>query len=157
MPPESSTPTPATPSLTLREVTQENLRAVWSLAVADHQQQFVAPVVYSIAEAHFSEHAWYRAIYAGEEPVGFVMLSLDQEHGEYYLWRYLIDAKQQGKGYGRQALQMIIDYVKRLPNATALTLSYVKAEGGPEEFYRRLGFENTGEIDDGEHVMRLDL
>jgi diamine N-acetyltransferase len=51
----------------------------------------------------------------------------------------------------------LIDHVRTLPNATAFLTSVVQGDGGPQAFYERLGFRLTGEIDDGEAVMRLAL
>lgn len=147
------------PTVTLREVTAETVRAVCALKVAPEQEQFVAPNAVSIAEAYFAPYAWFRAIYADETPVGFVMLALrpNDPDAPYYLWRYMIDARYQGHGYGAAAMRQVIDFVRTQPNATTLFLSYVRAPGGPQTFYQRLGFVDTGEIDDGEYVMRLDL
>jgi diamine N-acetyltransferase len=125
--------------------------------VAEEQKGFVAPNAVSISQAHFSNYAWFRAIYADETPVGFVMVYIDKEKPEYYLWRYMIDAEHQGKGYGRQALSQVIDYIKTLPKATEMFTSYVPGEGCPAPFYRKLGFEETGEWDGGEAVMKLEL
>ena len=149
--------TPLTPDavVTLREVTQDSLRSVLALKVKPEQEQFVANNAVSIAQAHFEPKAWFRAIYAGETPVGFVMLFDDPDAPEYYLWRYMIDARYQRMGFGRQALQLLIDYVRARPAAKELLLSYVPAEGSPEPFYASLGFVNTGEVHDGENVMRL--
>jgi diamine N-acetyltransferase len=47
--------------------------------------------------------------------------------------------------------------VRRQPGAHEFTLSYAPGDGEPAPFYRRLGFEDTGEWDEGEKVMRLDL
>ena len=60
--------------VTLREVTGDTVRAVCRLQVGPGQERFVASNAISIAEAYFEPKAWFRAIYAGEEPVGFVML-----------------------------------------------------------------------------------
>ncbi len=143
--------------ITLREITQETLRPILKLEVDDDQNQFVAPNAVSIAEAHFSDYAWFRAIYADETPVGFVMVSIDEEKPEYYLWRFMIDKNHQGKGYGHQAMELVIAYIRTLPNATEMFTSYVPGKGNPGPFYRSLGFIETGEIDDDENVMRLDL
>jgi diamine N-acetyltransferase len=141
----------------LREVTRETVRRICALTVAPDQNQFVAPNAISIAEAYFSPKAWFRAVYAGDEPVGFLMLSDDVEKREYFLWRLMIADGQQGKGYGRRAIQLLIDEVRTRPGATELKTSYVPGEGGPEGFYRTLGFEPTGEMDEGEVVARLKL
>ncbi len=89
--------------------------------------------------------------------VGFIMLDDDAENREYYLWRLMIDAGHQGRGYGAQAVQRLVEYVRTRPGARELLTSYVPGEGSPEGFYRKLGFEPTGEVEDGEIVMRLRL
>jgi len=60
--------------VTLREVTADNLGVVLALEVLEEQQNFVASNARSIAQAHFHQEAWFRAIYADEVPVGFLML-----------------------------------------------------------------------------------
>ena len=89
------------PEVSLREITADTVREVCRLRVAPGQEGFVAPVAESIAEAYFSPLAWFRAVYAGDTPVGFVMLEDDAASRQYFLWRLLIDARHQGKGYGR--------------------------------------------------------
>ncbi|MCY4353780.1 MAG: hypothetical protein OXC09_03205 [Truepera sp.] len=61
-----------TGKVTLREITADTLGSILNLSVSEDQERFVASNARSIAQAHFSEHAWFRAIYASEEPVGFV-------------------------------------------------------------------------------------
>lgn len=146
-----------TAAVELREVTRETVRRICELRVAPDQTRFVAPNAVSIAEAYYAPNAWFRAIYAGDEPVGFVMLSDDVAKNEYFLWRLMIADGQQGKGYGRRAIELLIDEVRTRPGATELKTSYVPGEGGPEGFYRGLGFEPTGELDEGEVVARRTL
>jgi diamine N-acetyltransferase len=143
--------------VTLREVTKDLVRAICILHVAPTQRGFVAPNAVSFAEAMFEPTAWFRAVMADDVPVGFVMLSIDRKVPKYYLWRYMIDERYQGRGYGRAALALIVDHVRTLPGATELYVSWVPAPGGPEPFYRGLGFEPTGEMDDDEVVARLTL
>ncbi len=143
--------------VTLREVTNDNLSEVLHLGVTKEQEQFVASNAVSIAQAHFEEKAWFRAIYAGEVPVGFVMLYDDPETPEYFLWRLMIDKRYQGLNFGRRAMKLLIEYARTRPNAAELLTSYVPAEGGPQPFYKSLGFEETGDVIDGENVMRLQL
>lgn len=143
--------------VTLREITKKTVRSIIDLKVAPEQDNFVAPNAVSIAQAHFEEKAWFRAIYADETPVGFVMLFDDAEKPVYYLWRYMIDAKYQGRGYGRFAINLLIDYVKTRPGAKELLVTYVPGEGSPEKFYEKVGFVNTGVEHDGEWEMKLVL
>ncbi len=146
-------------TVSLREITADTLEPVLMLKVAPHQLDFVATNAESIAEAHFSDRAWFRAIYADDTPVGFLMLELPEANAAdapiYYLWRLMIGADHQGKGYGRRAIALLVDHVRNQPGATALLTSYVPAETGPRDFYRKLGFEETGEMDEDEVVTRL--
>ena len=146
-------------AVTLQEVTQETLRPILKLSstLKPNQDKMVAPNAVSIAEAHFCDKAWFRAIYADDTPVGFVMLYDDPEKALYYLWRLMIGGEHQGKGYGRKAMELLIDHVRTRPNATELKTSYVPIEGGPKPFYLGLGFEPTGEMDGEEVVARLTL
>ncbi|MCP4143631.1 MAG: GNAT family N-acetyltransferase [Chloroflexi bacterium] len=144
--------------ISLREVTRETFWQVIKLGVAEEQKKFVAPNAVSIAEAHFyPEEAWFRAIYADETPVGFLMLSDTPKKAEYFLWRLMVDAKYQGMGFGRYAIDLLIKHVKARPNASKLLTSCVPGEGSPFNFYKKLGFEPTGEIEDGEDVMELNF
>jgi len=143
--------------VSLVEVTGETVRDVLRLNVADNQKHFVASNAVSISQAYFSDTAWFRAISYDGTFVGFVMLDLNTEEEDYYLWRYMIDERYQGKGYGKKALELIIDFVKKQPGAKAFFTSCVPGEGSPSHFYEKLGFTPTGEIDDGEHVYELKL
>ena len=141
----------------MREITQETVNSILDLRVAKKQEQFVASNAVSIAQAHFSEDAWFRAIYADDTPVGFLMLSDQPDKGEYFLWRFMVDTQHQGKNYGRRALELLIEHVKTRPNAKELFLSHVPGPGSPEGFYRKLNFEHTGEQAGEELVMKLTL
>ena len=149
--------------VSLREIHAETLFGVLKLDVSPSQRQFVAPNSVSIAQAHFSPEAWFRGIYAGEVPVGFVMLadsaqlSGDAYKEDYYLWRFMIDQRYQGMGFGRRALDLVVEHVRGRPNAQSLGTSTVPGEGSPRPFYEKYGFVATGEVDDGEEVLRLSL
>lgn len=152
------TPPTRTSIVSLQEVTRENLITVLKLAVSETQNKFVAPNAVSLAQAHYyPEKAWFRAIYADETAVGFLMLSDEPRKPEYFLWRLMIATEYQGLGYGKQAMQLLINHVKTRPQATELFTSYVPEEGGPEAFYHKLGFVDTGKMEDEEKVARLAL
>jgi diamine N-acetyltransferase len=143
--------------VTLREVTKETVRKIIDLEVAENQNHLVAPNAMSIAEAYFEPKAWFRAIYADEEPVGFIMLYDDPDKPVYYLWRMMLADGQQRKGYGTRAMELLVDYVRTRPNATEIIVGAVPEGGSPQPFYEGFGFVPTGEIDHGEVQLRLEL
>jgi diamine N-acetyltransferase len=143
--------------ISLREVTWETVRVICDLRLSKSQERFVASDSVSIAEAYFTKEAWFRAVYAGETPVGFVMLWENPTEGKHFLWRFMIDEKYQGRGYGKRALGLVIQHVKQNPKAQEIGLSYREGGGSPKSFYERIGFRDTGEMVDGEHEMKLTL
>jgi diamine N-acetyltransferase len=149
---------PADTQIALKEITKENLRDILRLKVAPEQERLVAPNAVSIAQAYFDrEIAWFRGIYAGDTPIGFVMLHDEPAERKYYLWRFMLDHRYQGRGYGAQALTLVIQYVRGRPGAHEMLTSVVPGEGCPGAFYEKLGFAYTGEMEEGERVLRLAL
>lgn len=154
-PPDGTSGPAPNAEVTLGELDEETGLEILRLRVAPAQLRFVAPNAVSLAEAFLTTDVLVRGIFADGVPVGFVMLST-RDH-RYYLWRFMVDHRYQGRGYGRRAMELVIDLVRTLPGATELTLSFVDAPGGPGPFYASLGFAETGEVHDGEHVMLLRL
>jgi diamine N-acetyltransferase len=151
------------PIVTLREITAETVRDVIRLSVRQDQTQFVATNAISLAQALFAPEAWYRAIYEGESPAGFVMLSdesllsVPPEVPKIGVWRFMVDQNFQNKGIGRAALVQVIEHVRSKGVCKELELSYVPGPGCPEPFYRSLGFAPTGKLDGTEVVLSLPL
>jgi diamine N-acetyltransferase len=168
----SSPPEPGLPgrgsSVSLVEITRDNLRDYLRLKVRPDQEGFVAPNAVSIAQAYFHPEAWFRGIAAGGEPVGFAMLEdwtarREEAPAEFRaepyiaLWRFMIDARYQAHGFGAVALRQLIAHARsRLPGGVMFT-SYVPGEGCPGPFYHQLGFRETGKLDGIERVLRLPL
>ncbi len=178
-------PSPA--PVTLREINGENLPAILELEVSQDQlEHYPRSNAYSIAQAHFAPdtvdpdydgllavlsntpqvvetlellpEAWFRGIYAGETPVGFVMLSLVPEKAEYFVWRLMIDRSYQGHGYGYRAMREVIDFVKTLPDARLIYIAHMDGNEGMAHLCQKLGFRYTGEeIAPGDLLMVMEL
>ena len=148
----------------LVEITQQNVYKVGRLATHHSQERFVATMPETYTDALVPEIIdgkpvvpWMRAIEADGELVGFVMLAERTEvHLTAYLWRLLIDARHQGRGIGARALRLVGERLAAEGDAVLQT-SWVDVPGGPEGFYRKLGFEPTGEIEDGEIVASIPI
>jgi diamine N-acetyltransferase len=143
--------------VSLRPVTAQTVSQVCRLRVHPEQDVYVADNATSIAEAYFDSRPWFRAIYADETLVGFVMICDDADVPQYFLWRLMIDARYQGHGFGRDALKLVVDYVRRRPGAREFTTAYVPGERSPRDFYARFGFTETGREEHGQREMILSL
>jgi diamine N-acetyltransferase len=149
--------------VSLREINADTVRQITSLSVSREQERFVASNAVSLAQALFSPEAWYRAIYADESPAGFVMLydeslrATPTERPEVGLWRFMVDARFQGRGIGKAALQQVLAHVRGKALFSSLLVSYVPGHGSPEQFYLRAGFRHTGRVDEGEIVLEFPL
>ena len=150
----------------LREISDSNLADVLALRVSAAQERYVRDVAGSIEEAaeHPAAAPWYRAIYGGDLPVGFVMISdgitpenMRPEYlGPYYLWRLLIDRRSQGSGYGSAAIRLVVEHLTaEHPDARVLLTSCQPGPLTPLPFYLRQGFRETGAAHDGETVLEL--
>ncbi|MDR7275085.1 GNAT family N-acetyltransferase [Catenuloplanes atrovinosus] len=143
----------------LEPITPRNYEDALKLSVREDQRDLVSSVEKSLAEAYvWGEHAWPRLIYDGDRMVGFLMAFVDlpwkdpdDTDRRCGLWRLNIAADEQGKGYGRFAVEAACAELRSRGN-TRFYVTYVPRDGGPEPFYRRLGFVPTGELSGGETV-----
>ncbi|WP_406413044.1 GNAT family N-acetyltransferase [Streptomyces halstedii] len=151
----------------LEALTPDNVLAACALEVAPGQRRFVAPVAQSLAEAYVHPGiAWPRLIRDGERVVGFVMAFFGAafDHDARTpgaplrsgLWRLAVAAGEQGRGYGRFAVGAVNEEIRRR-GGTLSTVTWHPGEGGPEEFYLRLGYRRRGLTGDGERLGELDL
>jgi RimJ/RimL family protein N-acetyltransferase len=143
----------------------ERPRLYGRLATHPSQEAFVATVWESYADALFPEPddaggplvPWLRGVEADGEPAGFVMTAEPTATNPVpYLWRLLIDRRHQGRGIGRRVLALLAERYREQGH-TAILTSWVEGPGGPEPFYRALGFVPTGDVTEGEVVARLEL
>ena len=143
--------------ISLVPIDETNCEAVIALSVRE-DQPFVAPNDYSLKQADETntKHPGVArpfAIYADDRLVGFCMFAFapeaEDEDDRFWLWRFMIDKSEQGKGYGQAALTEIIKYF-RDNGADRLHLSTEPENETGMHIYHKFGFRETGEIDDGE-------
>ena len=147
----------------LEEITAENLDAALGIRVRPGQEHAVAPVVKSLAEAYVHPGvAWPRLIVDDGRPVGFLMAFFDidwHEDGSVRrsgLWRLNIAAGEQGRGYGRFAVESVAAEIRRR-GGTRLYVTWHPGPDGPENFYLGLGFHKNGETSGDQTVGVLGL
>lgn len=150
-------------SVTLRDITGDNYFQVLDLKISPEQEaaKFVSPVVRSLADAWFYREegiTYPKAIYAKDDLVGFIMYDLDTEEQQVFIWRFLIDQRYQGKGYGRQTIETVLAMAKEQAKITKVVADYVDGNEPMKKILLDLGFEETGfnkEIN--EHIMVYQL
>jgi len=144
-------------NITLRKPDNDTFHECIKLKVGDDQQGFVASNMFSLAEAYADGVSNARAIYADEQIVGFIMYDFAPKESRGYITRLMVDAAHQGNGHGRAAMQQVIDLFKGNPDCREIYTSVVPKNERAKKLYISLGFKLTGEVDDGEEVLLIDL
>lgn len=140
----------------LRKVTKENFEEVIRLSVAENQALFVASNVYSLAQAGiYHETAFPFAVYADDSLVGFIMMGYYEKERQYTLWRFMIDIKYQGKGYGKAALKLAVNYMVNNFEVKELGTGVHCENFVAQNLYKSIGFKETGKIDGDQIGMKL--
>ena len=153
----------------LRKITFENIGECIKLEPNEEQKTFVASNIKSLAEAYVALSnneciPMPYAIYSDNTMVGFIMLSYNKpddmfKENSYWVWRFMIDKRYQGKGYGRTAFAKALDYIRTFPygEVSAIFLSYEPENVLAKNLYASFGFVETGDIVEGEMLAKLML
>jgi diamine N-acetyltransferase len=150
-------------AISIQPVTKDNWRKLANLKVREDQKGFVAPNLYSIAEAQFgfdepdgSDHwdmypFW---IYDGETPVGFFMYGYNFSNREIeaFIIRLMVDENHQGKGYGRFGMEQMLEIFRQDDRIHRVGISYEPENEVARRLYAGLGFAETGVIYEGEVI-----
>ena len=156
----------------LEKITYENFDDVFDLKVKQEQYPFVASNLYSVAEAYVTlvngGQVFPFAIYDDDKLVGFIQLgygeNADQdgvsvEKDNYEIWRFMIDKRYQGRGYGKEALRLALEFIRTWPcgKAEYCWISYEPENEAAKKLYAAFGFVETGEMCGDEAVAVLKL
>ena len=137
------------------EITADNLEVVLKLKVSKEQENFVSTTAYSLAQAYvYRENAYPFAIYADDTLVGFIMFGFYELRNQYTLWKFLIDEKYQNKGYGKMALALGIEYMKKQYDIKEMYTGVAIDNDVAERLYHSVGFQLTGLIENGMKELR---
>ena len=141
----------------LRTVTRDNIDELLALKVSESQRSFVSTVGDSLAQAYvYSETAYPFGIYDGGQAVGFIMMAYYEAKGYYTLWKLLIDKDFQHMGYGRQALEQGIAFLKERFGVTEVYTGVVPENAAAKGLYGSVGFAFTGLYEFGMEEWRLE-
>lgn len=138
----------------LRKITEENFIDAFNLKLAPEQERFVSHPIRSLAQAYvYREQCQPFGIYEGQTMVGYVMVIYDYDVPEYDIWHMMIEQAEQGKGYGKAALDRVLDYIREKPfgSSDRVTLTCNKENFPALSLYKCKGFTETG-VEDGEEI-----
>ncbi|MCJ8007107.1 GNAT family N-acetyltransferase [Lederbergia wuyishanensis] len=144
--------------LHLETITKDNWLKAISLRVREDQTKFVASNAVSLAQLNFLENFQAKGIYHGEEMIGFTLYGIDEDDNEYWIYRMMIDQKHQGKGFGKKAIQLVIDDIMHIKenHHQTITLSYEPTNEHAKRVYEKMGFQEIdGLLIGGEQVSRF--
>ena len=139
--------------INLKVINEDNFLDAFQLKLADGQEKYVSNPIRSLAQAYvYRKQCQPFGIYDGDEMVGYVMVIYDYDIPEYDIWHMMIDASRQGRGYGSEALRLVLEYIKTKPfgDSNRVTLTCNKDNQVALELYHKAGFVETGEEDDEE-------
>ena len=143
---------------------------ILKLEVFDNQKSFVAPNNISIIEAYLAitenNDVFTFGIYKDDTPIGFLMIGFDVNSddegapriakGNYNIWRLMIDKKFQGKGFGKKAMDLALEFINTFPSGAAkyCWLSHESDNNVARKLYKSVGFIETDEKD-GEKIVAI--
>lgn len=157
-------------TITLQPITADNWIECIELAPTAEQQRigFVSPNQFSLAQAYVER--WWQpyAIYADATMVGFVLYGrwpeqgvsvyhTSAEPGTHFILRFMIDARYQGRGYGRAGMAAVIAQIKAEPGAHKLAISYDAINPVMARLCGGVGFQPTGRVLDDEIEADISL
>ena len=144
----------------LRAIAEDNFLDAFHLSLAPGQERFVSHPIRSLAQAYvYREQCQPFGIYAEGKMIGYVMVIYDYDIPEYDIWHMMIDESSQGRGYGGDALDRVLDYIRTKPFRDSDRVALTCNKGNPvaRKLYERKGFVATGVEDEDEIEMALTL
>ena len=144
----------------LRPITEENFIDAFHLELAPGQERFVSHPIRSLAQAYvYRNQCQPFGIYAEDVMVGYVMVIYDYDIPEYDIWHMMIDKTQQGRGYGSEALDRVLDYIRAKPFGDSPRVALTCSRENPlaRKLYESKGFSATGNGDEDEIELAMTL
>lgn len=137
----------------LKAITEENFIDAFDLKLAPGQERFVSHPVRSLAQAYvYRNQCQPFGLFSDGKMVGYVMVIYDYDVPEYDIWHMMIDSSEQGRGYGGEALDRVIEYIKTKPfgDSGRIALTCNKYNAVAKKLYEKKGFSATGNEDEDE-------
>lgn len=142
----------------LRPITEENFIDAFNLRLAPGQERYVSHPIRSLAQAYvYRDQCQPFGIYAAGKMVGYVMVIYDYDIPEYDIWHMMIDETAQGRGYGGEALDQVLQYIRSKPfgDSGRVALTCNRENPVARKLYESRGFAATGNEDEDEIELAM--
>ncbi|GIP27154.1 spermidine acetyltransferase [Paenibacillus sp. J23TS9] len=142
-------------SVYLKLITDDNMEECLQLKPREDQRRLVAPNSDSLEKAKREPSSRPYGIYTGDTMVGFALFDEEvyPEDGYFWICRFMIDERYQGKGYGKAGLAAVLEQQKSHSDCVKIRISHVPDNGVANRLYKGFGFVETGEVIGGETVL----
>ena len=120
-------------------------------------ENHVASNALSIVQSVYEDGWIVKAIEHEGELIGFTMFGWCEEEGFYELCRLMIDIRYQNRGYGTQALRMILDEMKSRFGCKEIFLSTGPGNVRAKHVYEKVGFRSEHRMLDDEELYKIVL
>ena len=144
----------------LKKITEENFVDAFNLKLAPEQERFVSHPIRSLAQAYvYRRPCKPCGTHENGTLCGCMMVIYVYTVTEYDIWHMMIDASNQGRGYGKAALDQVLAYIETKPFGASerVVLTCNKDNTRAMGLYRNKGFVPTGAVFEEEVELVLTL
>ena len=139
-------------------IDEQNWLAFASLTVRDEQRGYLDSAMGILARgyAYRACRARVIGITADGIPVGLALVKdLDKAPACYDLQQFMIDGRFQGRGYGTEALKLILAELARERKYGCVEVCVKREDETALRVYGKLGFTDTGFVDEAAPDCRI--
>lgn len=137
--------------VTISPLTRFNWEETLDLELHDYQEDFLPPVLHSLAQSRF-ENLNPFGIFLDGKMVGYAMYGLFSGIG--WVSRIMVDKHFQEHGIGKKALLLLIEHLKNHPQCREIRTSFSRQNALAEYFFGAAGFRRINQELEDEIVMR---
>ncbi len=142
--------------VSLCEITKQNFWDCIDLEVSEGQREYVTSNAVSLAQSGYQPECIPLGIFSDGEMVGFAMYCIDADDGEYWIYRMMIDSRFQGRGYGKKALELLAEIIRKDRSRHRIMLGVHKESLAAVALHSGFGFKFTGQVYGAEHIMQYE-
>ncbi|MFD2176026.1 GNAT family N-acetyltransferase [Veronia pacifica] len=142
----------------LREITKDIWFEMLDVEITKEQENYVALPSEAIAASKFYDYYVNRGVYLEDKPIGFIQYYPNHENGkpsEIFIDQLLIDVSFQGRGYGSEAIKIVLEEIKQLEGFKSISICHVEGHDAMKKFFEQFNFTVVEQDEFDETIMEL--